>query len=77
MDNDRTRGNGFKLKGKTQIRFQGKNFRERVLSTGTGSPEGLWMPRPIPGSRLDGVLGSLIQWLVTLSLAKSLNLSDL
>ena len=46
MDNDRTRGNGFKLKGKTQIRFQGKNFRERVLSTGTGSPEGLWTPHP-------------------------------
>jgi len=45
VDNDRTRGNGFKLKeGRFRLGTRGKFFTNRVVSAGIGCPERLWMP---------------------------------
>mgnify|MGYP001856366566 CR=1 FL=1 len=59
FDSDRTRGNGFKLKGR-EISMLGGNS---LLRGQQDFPERLWVP--IPGgikARLDGALSSLSWW---------------
>ena len=63
-DNDRTRGNGFKLReGRFRLDVRGMFFSMRVVRCWNSCPERLWMPRPsleVFKARLDGALGSLI-----------------
>ena len=59
VDNNSTRGNGFKLKeGRFKLDIGGKFITVRVVRC---CPERLWMPRPsleVFKARLDGALGS-------------------
>ena len=48
--------------GRFRLDVRGKFFTERVVGTGTGCPERLWMPPSLEvfKARLDGALGSLV-----------------
>ena len=77
-DSDRTRGNGFKLKGEIEVRC----LEEICYSEGSEALAQL--PREAVGApslgafkaRLDGALGSLVRWLATLPIAGGLKLDD-
>jgi len=66
VDNSRTKGNSFKLKeGRFKLDVRGKFFTMRVVRRWNSCPERLWMPRPsleVFKARLDGALGSLVQY---------------
>ena len=65
LDNSKTRGNGFKLKGgRFRLDAMWKFFTMRVVTMRcwNSCPERLWMPHPsleVFKARLDGALGSL------------------
>ena len=58
--------------GRFRLDVRGKFFPMRVVRCWNSCPERLWMSRPsleVFKARLDGALGSLVWWLVTLHIA--------
>ena len=79
VDNDRTRGNGFKLRqGRFRLDIRRTFFTQRVVTHRNKSPKEVVDAPSLEAfkARLDVALGSLVWWLVTLHMAAELKLDD-
>ena len=79
MDNDRTRGNGFKLRqGRFRLDIRRKVFTQRVVTHCSRLPKEAVDAPSLEAfeARLDVALGSLVWWLATLHIAGGLKLDD-
>ena len=73
VDNDRTRGGGFKLsQGRFRLDIRKKFFTQRVVPKEVVDAPSLEAFK----ARLDVALGSLVWWLATLHIARELKLDD-
>lgn len=80
LDNDRTRGNGFELKEERfRLEIRRKFFTLRVVRPWHRLPrEAVDAPSlEVFKARLDGALGNLVWWEVSLPMAGGLELDDL
>ena len=78
MDNNRTRGNGFKLRqGRFRLDIRRKFFAQRVVTHWNRLPKEAVDAPSLEAfkARLDAALGSLVWWLATLHKAGGLKLN--